>query len=546
MGFKVALLSNINLDFVIRLLDKKYDVCMPEGYGNELGALLNPNSKYNLFNPNLTFILMDVMELLNHEIYNDTYIKEKIETWFINFENSIHSNVIYYISDSYLFGEELEVVYDIKLKQNIEFIWDKALKNLCIKKPNVHIFAYHRMIEKIGEKNAFSRKMWYMGKILHTNLALKEIYTQIVEDIALNNRIPRKALVVDLDNTLWGGLAGENETTPITLSDDHSGLAFKNLQRVLKGMQKAGVILAISSKNNEKDAIEIIRNHPHMVLRENNFSAVRINWNLKTENIKEIAKDLNIGLDSVVFWDDSPTERVLVKQLLPEVVVPEFPKNPEELPRMMCEIYHQYFAQAVITEEDKNKARQYSDNQKRKHLESESTNFKDFLRNLHIKAVRVDAKKNFTRLHQLLNKTNQFNLMTQRYTVDELAEILNDINIDVYLYDVSDCFGDYGLVFAAIVDRGGSIPVIKDVVMSCRVMGKRVEYALIEEIENDLQAKGYDSVKAVFIPTSKNKPVENLYDQLGYSLLKENEDGVKQYLLNIFCRNKRDYFVEVK
>ena len=179
-------------------------------------------------------------------------------------------------------------------------------------------------------------------------------------------------------------------------------------------------------------------------------------------------------------------------------------------------------------------------------MESKAISFNDFLINLHIKAVRVDAKKNFIRLHQLLNKTNQFNLISQRYTVDDLTEIINDINNDVYLYDVTDCFGDYGLVFAAIVNRSEGIPVIKDVVMSCRVMGKKVEYALIEEIENDLQTKGYNSVKAVFIPTLKNKPVENLYDQLGYSLVEEDKDGVKKYLLNISSRNRRDYFVEVK
>lgn len=331
MDCNVALLSNINMNYLIKLLKNDFHVYENEGYGNELGILLNPDSSYNLFQPDMTFIIIDLMELIQHQIYDNNEVVDMVKAWFSSFASNIHSDVIYYIGDSYLWGEELGAAYDKTLKKRIEQIWDEELNEICVSNRNVRIFPYHALIERIGEAAFFSEKTWYLGKILHTSAAAKQLYLQIRQYIELEYRTPYKALLLDLDNTLWGGLAGENENTPITLSDDKSGLIYKNLQRVLKVIRQSGVILGIVSKNNEADALEIIRNHPHMVLREDDFSAMRINWDLKSENIKTIAKELNIGLDSIVFWDDNPTEREIVRQMIPEVAVPDFPDKKENL-----------------------------------------------------------------------------------------------------------------------------------------------------------------------------------------------------------------------
>lgn len=545
MDCNVALLSNINMNYLIKLLKNDFHVYEYEGYGNELGILLNPDSSYNLFQPDMTFIIIDLMELIQHQIYDNNEVVDMVKAWFSSFASNIHSDVIYYIGDSYLWGEELGAAYDKTLKKRIEQIWDEELNEICVSNRNVRIFPYHALIERIGEAAFFSEKTWYLGKILHTSAAAKQLYLQIRQYIELEYRTPYKALLLDLDNTLWGGLAGENENTPITLSDDKSGLIYKNLQRVLKVIRQSGVILGIVSKNNEADALEIIRNHPHMVLREDDFSAMRINWDLKSENIKTIAKELNIGLDSIVFWDDNPTEREIVRQMIPEVAVPDFPDKKENLPSAMCAIYHTYFEKAVVTDEDRNKAIQYADNVKRNKLKASAKSFDEYLSGLKIRAFRVDEQGNIDRLHQLLNKTNQFNLTTQRYGLDELDKMLHDPDKKIYLYRVTDCFGDNGIVFAAIADVGGDVPIISDLVMSCRVMGKNIEYALLEAIEDDLRNEGFHRIKGKYKPTSKNMPVEDFYSKMGYQLVHEYENGVKEYFLEIDNRPKRNYIAEV-
>lgn len=545
MDCNVALLSNINMNYLIKLLKNDFHVYENEGYGNELGILLNPDSSYNLFQPDMTFIIIDLMELIQHQIYDNNEVVDMVKAWFSSFASNIHSDVIYYIGDSYLWGEELGAAYDKTLKKRIEQIWDEELNEICVSNRNVRIFPYHALIERIGEAAFFSEKTWYLGKILHTSAAAKQLYLQIRQYIELEYRTPYKALLLDLDNTLWGGLAGENENTPITLSDDKSGLIYKNLQRVLKVIRQSGVILGIVSKNNEADALEIIRNHPHMVLREDDFSAMRINWDLKSENIKTIAKELNIGLDSIVFWDDNPTEREIVRQMIPEVAVPDFPDKKENLPSAMCAIYHTYFEKAVVTDEDRNKAIQYADNVKRNKLKASAKSFDEYLSGLKIRAFRVDEQGNIDRLHQLLNKTNQFNLTTQRYGLDELDKMLHDFDKKIYLYRVTDCFGDNGIVFAAIADVGGDVPIISDLVMSCRVMGKNIEYALLEAIEDDLRNEGFHRIKGKYKPTSKNMPVEDFYGKMGYQLVHEYENGVKEYFLEIDNRPKRNYIAEV-
>ncbi len=545
MDCNVALLSNINMNYLIKLLKNDFHVYEYEGYGNELGILLNPDSSYNLFQPDMTFIIIDLMELIQHQIYDNNEVVDMVKAWFSSFASNIHSDVIYYIGDSYLWGEELGAAYDKTLKKRIEQIWDEELNEICVSNRNVRIFPYHALIERIGEAAFFSEKTWYLGKILHTSAAAKQLYLQIRQYIELEYRTPYKALLLDLDNTLWGGLAGENENTPITLSDDKSGLIYKNLQRVLKVIRQSGVILGIVSKNNEADALEIIRNHPHMVLREDDFSAMRINWDLKSENIKTIAKELNIGLDSIVFWDDNPTEREIVRQMIPEVAVPDFPDKKENLPSAMCAIYHTYFEKAVVTDEDRNKAIQYADNVKRNKLKASAKSFDEYLSGLKIRAFRVDEQGNIDRLHQLLNKTNQFNLTTQRYGLDELDKMLHDFDKKIYLYRVTDCFGDNGIVFAAIADVGGDVPIISDLVMSCRVMGKNIEYALLEAIEDDLRNEGFHRIKGKYKPTSKNMPVEDFYGKMGYQLVHEYENGVKEYFLEIDNRPKRNYIAEV-
>nr|WP_318685332.1 HAD-IIIC family phosphatase [uncultured Acetatifactor sp.] len=539
---KTALLSNVNMDFTVRMLKKEVSVYEPEGYGNELGTLMNPESSYYAFGAETTFLILDLAELLGHEM-EPSRAEALAGTWFHSFENAMKDETVYYISDAYLWCPEEAVFYDSGRKQALEHIWQKGLEALAERHGNVRILPYRRMIEKLGEENAFSRKMWYMGRIPLSVKAQERLCGLVLEKLRTEYGTPKKVLALDLDNTLWGGLAGEAEHTPVVLSDDRRGLAYKNLQRVILQMQRQGVLLAIISKNNEEDALHILENHPHMVLRPECFAAIRINWKPKNENLLEIAEELNLGTDSFVFWDDSVQERQLIKETIPQAAVPDFPENPELLAEAMGDIYRKYFDKPVLTGEDLQKTRQYAQNAKRSRLRETASSFDEFLKQLQIVLHREDPAENQERLGQLLNKTNQFNLTSNRFTPQQLSQMLKSNQKRIYLYRVTDRFGDNGLTAAAIADISRKTPVITDFVMSCRIMGRNIEYAIIEDIERDLKDQGFSSLQGIYAPTAKNKPVAELYDRLGYGLAAE-EQGRLIYETTLPSRAKRVYYVK--
>ena len=541
MKHKIALLSNVNLSFAIRMLKREFVIYEGEGYGNELGELLNPDSSYHAFAADITFIVMDLMELIEHDLKEDG---SRMDKWFGSVRAAVSRDRIYFISDACLWGAETSVLQDGDRKRVLEGMWQERLNALCREYPGVHVLPYRSVLEEMGFERAFSLKMWYMGRMLHTNDAQKELCGLITDRMQLLDRTAKKVLLLDLDHTLWGGLAGETDHTPIILSDDHDGLAFKNLQRVIAQMQSQGVLLGIVSKNNEEDALKILAEHPHMVLRPEQFAARKINWEPKHRNIQEIARELNLGTDSFVFWDDSPAERDLVKKMLPEVIVPDFPEQPEELAPAMADIYKQYFAKLKLTKEDLEKTGQYAANTKRNQLQEESTDFESYLKQLKIEIIREDVSANQERLLQLINKTNQFNLTTRRLDAVTLQQLIADKNTRVFLYRVTDCFGDNGIVAAGIVNLGGEEPVLDELVMSCRVMGRRIEYAIVEDIENALKEEGYTVLRGLYYKTARNKPVEKLYESLGYQLLSIDENK-GEYRMVFSDRPKRVYYANI-
>lgn len=541
---RIAVLSNVNMNVLIRLLAREanVDVYEPEGYGNELGILYDRSSSYYTFDTHVTFLLMDLMELTGGEMEPDI-AAERIGTWFRQLSGALDPQKIYYVSDAYLWGYGPETAGDYGIKRRIENIWMECLDKLIKEHDNVRAFPYAHMIEQMGEENAFSRKMWYMGRILLSNDAQKRLCSLLLHKAGIEERTPRKILFLDLDNTLWGGLAGENDITPVNLSEDHSGLAYKNLQRVISQMQKQGVLLGIVSKNNPRDALDIIENHPHMVLRGDSFAVKKINWDSKDKNITDACAGLNIGVDSAVFFDDNPSERELVKNMLPDVAVPDFPDRPEDLAEAMIEIYHEFFEKAFVTAEDLNKTKQYAQNAKRDEFLKKAESFEDYLKGLEMSLIRENPKTGAERFLQLVNKTNQFNLTTVRYTAAELAEILESLQKRAFLYRVTDKFGDNGQVAALIVDVSGDVPVIEEFTMSCRVMGKHIEHAIITDVERNLSEEGFERLRGIYIPTAKNAPVANLYDELGYTKCRNRNDGGSEYEIEIAKAPKRVYHV---
>ena len=538
---KIAILSNVNTDPVNRLLKGKegLDIYESRGFGNELGVLLNGNSPLYEFNPEEVFMIMDLMEVIGHNLALDAS-KDKVDEWFGTFEAALDDNRIYYVSDAYLYGKEIKACSDVLLKSELEATWNNALKELMGHHSNVRAFSYKALVESLGESKAYSDKMWYMGKILHSTDLHRAFVSEIVSVVKRDSRVPKKALLLDLDNTLWGGLAGENDITPITLSDSGSGLAYKNFQRVIRQMRFEGVALGIVSKNNDEDALEIINKHPHMVLREEDFAIVKINWQDKATNIAEVATELNIGLDSLVFVDDNPAERDLIREALPMVIVPDFPDRAEDLPDFAIGLYEDYFAKNIVTPEDRKKTEDYKANAKRNELKEVAVDFDSYLEGLEMKLIRVSADDNKDRFEQLVNKTNQFNLTTLRFPASEVSDVLSDKDKEVFLYKVVDKFGDNGIVVVGILDFTERA-LISEFTMSCRVMGRNIENAIVEDFENAARKRGYDTLYAKYIPTAKNKPVADLYDKLGYEILKKDADGSVEYKIDLKNNLARDY-----
>jgi FkbH-like protein len=306
-----------------------------------------------------------------------------------------------------------------------------------------------------------------------------------------------------------------------------------------------GILLAVCSKNNYEDAMEAIRGHKHMVLKEEDFVCFKINWEPKAKNIAEIAAELNIGIDSLVFVDDNPVERDSVRENFPEVAVPEFPKDTSNLEAFAHEIYREFFYTLDNTVEDKQKTKMYKDNVLRSNERSGSANLESFFKGLKMKItirqVNSDDEKRATELTQ---KTNQFNLTTKRYTERQIHALMISKDYLMYIASVSDKYGDNGKVVLVIVKVEGTVALIDSFIMSCRVMGRFIEDQIIGFIEDDLKFRGVEIVKASFTATKKNKPVVGFYDRLRYELIKD-ENEQKDYMLKISEKSERKRYGEL-
>ncbi len=342
----------------------------------------------------------------------------------------------------------------------------------------------------------------------------------------------KKCLILDLDNTLWGGVLGEDGIDGIKIGGDYPGNAFLYFQEAIINLSECGVILAVCSKNNESDVIEAWEKNPFIKLNRKYISAYRINWENKADNIRNIAEELNIGLDSMVFIDDNPSERELVRRELPMVAVPDFPGKPYGLMELYQNLVDNYFRIYRLTAEDRNKTEQYKANAERANVCRQFSNLTDFIRNLGITIQIIPADRfNISRISQMTQKTNQFNLTTHRYTEADIRTFA-DKGDYVYCISVSDRFGDNGITGAAIITRIGNKASIDSFLLSCRILGKGIESIFFKALMNKLKQDGIESVDATYIPTNKNSQVSDFYLKEGMTCLDE-QNGIKKYSLKL-------------
>jgi FkbH-like protein len=342
----------------------------------------------------------------------------------------------------------------------------------------------------------------------------------------------KKCLVLDLDNTIWGGILGEDGNEGIKLGNSFPGNIYQTFQKMLLEASKSGVLLTIVSKNNEDEVWEAFETNPDMILKKNHFAAWRINWNDKATNIKEIAEELNIGTDSFVFIDDSPVERNWILQALPDVVVPDFPQSQYQLIKFFQDIYNSYFQIYEPSNEDLEKLLQYKQNSLRQQSQLRFTKIEDYIASLDTQIFIAEAD-NFTipRIAQLTQKTNQFNLTTHRYTESDISGFISSGH-KVYSISVTDKFGDNGITAVCIIKKVSSVSIeIDTYLLSCRILGRYIEYAIIKKLLNIAFDNKINEVYASYFPSAKNSQTSQFYDTLGFKIVEDL--SFKKYYLKM-------------
>lgn len=346
---------------------------------------------------------------------------------------------------------------------------------------------------------------------------------------------PKKVLVLDLDNTLWGGVVGETGPLGVALGDSPDGEAFRVFQKHAKALSQRGVVLAVASKNNPVDAREPFEKNPDMVLRIADIAAFEAHWEPKAVSLKRIAERLNLGLDSFVFFDDNPVEREHVRQALPEVAVVEVSEDPADYVRDLQAGL--WFEAAALTEEDQARSAQYAAERQREELKPSSGSVEDYLRSLEMRAVAKPVDEtDMQRVVQLIGKTNQFNLTTRRHSEADVRRLLERPGTLASTLRVKDRFGDYGLVGLMIAVQGegadGRDLEVDTWLMSCRVIGRTVEHFSMATLMQHAEAAGYRRLIGRYVPSAKNALVADLYPTLGFRESKPDGAGIR-YVLDL-------------
>ena len=508
------------------------------GYNQYNEEILNTKSKLYTFSPDICFLILDTRDILGDLFYspynlsiekrkefieNKTHELSNLIRFFIEKSNSklIISNFIIPTYSSYGIFESKtdyglqEMVFDLNYK----------ISNLCKSENSVFLYDLNSFVSKLGQNNVFDYRQYFFGDIKISLNYIPFLANDLLGFIKPILGLNKKCIVLDLDNTLWGGIIGEDGFNGIKLSrNDSIGKAFIEFQKYLLSLNERGIILAVNSRNNLEDVMQVIKEHPNMILTEKHFASMKINWNDKVSNLQEIAQELNIGLDSMLFIDDDKVNRDFVREALPEVLTIELPNDPSLYVQTLLELNE--FNVLKITNEDKKRGEMYSQQRDRKEFQKSSISFEEYLKKLKIK-IHIKKVDEFTipRASQLTLKTNQFNLTTKRYQEEDIIRFSQDKKKIVGCARTEDKFGDYGITGVFIVNKNNSEEWLIDTfLLSCRVIGRGVEEGILDYIINDAKKNNVKRLIGNFIPTKKNKPSESFLPNFGFK--KENDHWI--------------------
>ncbi|MBM4074953.1 MAG: HAD-IIIC family phosphatase, partial [Planctomycetes bacterium] len=398
---------------------------------------------------------------------------------------------------------------------------------------DVSIIDVEQLSSDVGKRVWFDSATWYTSRQSCGFAALPILAQGIAQVITGARGKSKKCLVLDLDNTLWGGVIGDAGVSGIHLGmGDALGEPFVDFQKYCLELKRRGILLAVCSKNEIENARLPFESHPDMVLKLDDFSAFVANWQDKASNLKEIAQQLNVGLDSLVFVDDNPAERQIVRTYAPEVAVPEMPEDPALYVRMLDRAG--YFEVAVISEDDRQRVDFYAAEKRRRDAASVAVNMQDYLKSLEQECTTgCFDDPSLARIHQLLNKTNQWNLTTRRFTEAQIRELAIDPTVCAFWVRSKDRFGDNGLVAAVISRFADQTLVIEDWVMSCRVFQRGIEDLTFNELLAVARRFGATEIRGRYSETAKNKLVADWYGRLGFEKVPSDTEGTSDWRLRV-------------
>lgn len=402
-----------------------------------------------------------------------------------------------------------------------------------IKIPNIFLIDINKIIAETGIDSAVDLRFFYSSKALYS-FKFYQNYIKFVLPVFLSFKgKAKKALIFDCDNTLWGGVLGEDGFEDIKMSSAApGGVYFEEVQELAVALSKKGIIIGLCSKNNKDDVEEVLLKHPDMKLRNEHIIIKKINWNNKVDNLISIANDLNIGTDAIVFVDDSDFEVNLIREHIPDITVLKRPARLPAYPKMIRDKLN-LFDTFSKTREDISRINDYHKQAERSKLKDDYVNIEDYLKSLQIEmTVYNNNHKHISRIAQLTQRTNQFNLTTKRYTEAEIIGFIENKNSDVFSVEVNDKFGESGITAVVIIEKDNDKVTINSFLMSCRIIGRNIEYSLMDYVINHLKDQQIKKVEASYLYTRKNEQVKSFYDDLNFELL--FDDGIeKRYIIDI-------------
>ena len=501
------------------------------GYNQYNQEILDEKSQLYKFSPDITFLIIDCRNVFGELFLNPYSLSAEERKQFVQTKSDEIINLAKTLvkkSNSKLIISNFSIpsyspigINETREEFGLHDMVRSLNQNIKIGlrlEPEIFIYDLNSFVSKFGEHNVFNYKQFFYGDIRISLDYIPYLAQELMGYVTAVLGLIKKCIVLDLDNTLWGGIIGEDGFDGIKLGDDPIGRAYVEFQNNLLALNQRGVLLAINSKNNFDEAIQVIKEHPNMILKEDNFACVRINWNDKVANMKEISDELNIGLDSMVFVDDDPINIEYVRSNLPEVASIQMPadnchNNASNLKSMTA-----IFDMLKLTDEDKARNTMYLEQRKRAEFKTQVGNLENFLKQMNI-SVNIKNADDFTipRISQLTLKTNQFNLTTRRYQEEDIRKFSQDSKKIVECAQIKDKFGDNGITAAYIVNKDNEQQwTIDTFLLSCRVIGRGVEDGILSHIIEKARKDGISQVRGEYIKTEKNQPAENLFVDFGF------------------------------